>query len=1343
MNIATWLKLSVIPFLCIALPLQAEDAATPPAGEATVLIDATHNNGSFEKGLQSWSNYAHQCKITDKGVRSDAPVPDGKNYAFITVTGNDVSRLDGRFESQLSNIKPENGNSFHFSAMIRSRSLDQYSIALVTLILQQIDPVKDDSGKTTYKRSMSGVLNSKVIKLTSTDWTPIDLEFTYDKEAPFNTIGLRISMIHDGATGALIEGECYLDNVMLTQQKAEVKKKSLSQSVSDEPATVDLPQPPIPIAFTLPKAGYVTLVLEDAQGKRVRNLIGGQFYEAGNHVFNYDGMDIGITKQHAQPGTGYQIVRSIIKPGQYTVRGLLRDKVGLSYDFTVYPNTGNPPWPTDIDFGSGGWLADHGTPRAVAFIPENYSKTSKPHLVLTCGVAEAAQAVAWVDLNGTKFAGRRRIGGHWTGATLLAVDQGKQRDEKIYLYSAMAWNSDKSAKAKEPEPEIRIMGFADGGMFNVAFVHPTLPAGKTWQDMDLGGLAVHNGILVYTDKLTGKLYLLDASNITIQKQATPIGDIALPDAGGMMFDEDGHLLILVGNQLHRYTLDVDACKLTDKQIRIASGLQAPRQITVDSKHNLYISDQGESHTVKVFSPDGSKLLRTIGTPGSPTSGKYNPLHMNNPDGIAIDTNNHLWIMEDFHTPKRVSVWTLEGKLVNAFYGPPGYGGGGMIDPTDPTRFYLSQGDGGMEFKIDLKTGQSKLDRIYWLKSETPYYAGRWHGPQTVMQSGGHRYVTSNYSGPTTGASLATIWRDDKERITPLSFVGSLNSWPYIEEQGWLANFPAYANASKDIKRNEREQYSFKSNSLVCWLDLNHDAQVQQNEVQIRDMSDETDTSNFLTTHVQPDMSILITHRNGVLQLKPQSITSDGMPRYDLADATPLITGIDHQPTSGGGQAFTDTKGMTVFTGGPMRGFRDGKLVWQYHSRWPGLHPGHASPAQPAEPGELLATTRLLGPTVTPRHSDAGEIWAINSDKGVAYLLTTDGLFVDYLGAYPRDGRQWDMPEHNRGMDLTDINMISEHFFPTINQLPNGDIYLVAGKSHSSIVKVSGLESIKRLAPMSLNMTGKDVLAIEQYIMACDKAMKAGNDAGPMTITQMKKTPIIDGKLNDWTDPQWVLIDAETFKEGDWGARYKEPAITAALAIDQSNLYIAVLSRRNNLTDNSGKDLQTLFKTGGGIDLKLATLPVENGKKRPVAVGDLRLLITQDNGKPTAACYRYIVPGTSSPIAFTSPVRTITIDRIDNVSNQIKMAISRTTRPTFTRPEKKASYEVIEIAVPLSLLDWNPKTLSQTTGDIGVLIGQAGSTVERIYWHNKAAGIIADIPSEAMISPEAWGEIHVK
>ncbi|MFG0251023.1 MAG: hypothetical protein ACF8OB_19240 [Phycisphaeraceae bacterium JB051] len=221
---ALFTPLTALLIAAFALPLSAQET-TEDAAASTILIDATHNNGSFEKGMSGWANYAHGCKIIDRGTLSDAPVPAGEKYGFITVTGNDKSRLDGRFEAYLNGIKQDNGNGFKLSFQAKTRSVDQYNALLVNLILQKYESYEDKDGKTKQRRVMAGVLTSKVINLTSTDWMPQEMDFTYKGDKPFDFVGVRITFLHMGATGSLIEGQCYVDDVVLTQQPASAEKK--------------------------------------------------------------------------------------------------------------------------------------------------------------------------------------------------------------------------------------------------------------------------------------------------------------------------------------------------------------------------------------------------------------------------------------------------------------------------------------------------------------------------------------------------------------------------------------------------------------------------------------------------------------------------------------------------------------------------------------------------------------------------------------------------------------------------------------------------------------------------------------------------------------------------------------------------------------------------------------------------------------------------------------------------------------------------------------------------------------------------------------------------------------
>jgi hypothetical protein len=139
-------------------------------------------------------------------------------------------------------------------------------------------------------------------------------------------------------------------------------------------------------------------------------------------------------------------------------------------------------------------------------------------------------------------------------------------------------------------------------------------------------------------------------------------------------------------------------------------------------------------------------------------------------------------------------------------------------------------------------------------------------------------------------------------------------------------------------------------------------------------------------------------------------------------------------------------------------------------------------------------------------------------------------------------------------------------------------------------------------------------------------------------------------------------------------------------------------------------------------------------RRPVE-GDLRLLVTRAGdkaaGKPAdkagektlAILYRPVVPGTKQPVPFSSPWRTITLDEVKDVSDQVRLA---GTEGNF------------EFSVPLALLGLRPEGGQTLRGDLGVLRGNGFQTLHRVYWHNKATAITSDVPSEAELTPWLWG-----
>lgn len=59
---------------------------------------------------------------------------------------------------------------------------------------------------------------------------------------------------------------------------------------------------------------------------------------------------------------------------------------------------------------------------------------------------------------------------------------------------------------------------------------------------------------------------------------------------------------------------------------------------------------------------------------------------------------------------------------------------------------------------------------------------------------------------------------------------------------------------------------------------------------------------------------------------------------------------------------------------------------------------------------------------------------------------------------------------------------------------------------------------------------------------------------------------------------------------------------------------------------------------------------------------------------------------------------------------------------------------------LATLGLKPAAGQRLYGDLGVLRGSGGQTVQRVYWSNKTTAITADVPSEAQLTPQLWGTL---
>ena len=117
----------------------------------------------------------------------------------------------------------------------------------------------------------------------------------------------------------------------------------------------------------------------------------------------------------------------------------------------------------------------------------------------------------------------------------------------------------------------------------------------------------------------------------------------------------------------------------------------------------------------------------------------------------------------------------------------------------------------------------------------------------------------------------------------------------------------------------------------------------------------------------------------------------------------------------------------------------------------------------------------------------------------------------------------EMPLAQRHMLLNDLTLHDENFFPAVSQTPEGQVYLMAG-AIPAVVRVDGLGSLRRIAPIPLEVTAKDLKLAKEFTLKKEAARQAAAGNGVMNVALDRPSPVLDGKLEDWSLAAWVPID---------------------------------------------------------------------------------------------------------------------------------------------------------------------------------------------------------------------------
>jgi hypothetical protein len=530
----------------------------------------------------------------------DGITPDGArgDKTGIVVAGKETSFAEQKQFIRLSN---------DFSPLV------EMALGKGTLLLRAVNPYAKVAGTVLVGRSQTKKIQVStfpaVLKLDDLGSGPLRL-------------GVEINW--SNRDGSLRQREVFLATAVGGRLSDDLSRCQVFDEATYWQIAVDTAKRLV-IPVTLEVPGKLTIVIDDAGGNRIRNLVSGISFSAGAHEIEWDGRnDFG----------------SSVAPGTYRIRVLTHP--GLTRQFlTQFDNGGErmfTPWGTNHSIMTG-FAAN----RDVVF-------TLSP-------LTEGGNSLVALTPEGKFIRGFAQI--HGTGIQRVC---GAADERYLYVFhDGISWSNSRNAYLSLTCYEIatgRVVPL-NGKQFNV--LHPT-------NKMAIGGAALHRGELYYSNRETDEIVVLDPAT------ATELRRIACPNPGALASAEDA-LYAVSGRSLIRLVPNRTVCQLDFE----------PRGLAVGGG-KFYLSGAADS-TVKCFDQNG-RFDGSLGIPGGDYVGRWQPERLIEPLGLLCAPDGMLWIAENRRAPKRISRWDPSAKkLLYEKYGSPTYGSPSAgFDPENPQRW---------------------------------------------------------------------------------------------------------------------------------------------------------------------------------------------------------------------------------------------------------------------------------------------------------------------------------------------------------------------------------------------------------------------------------------------------------------------------------------------------------------------------------------------------------------------------------------------------------------------------------------------------------------------------------
>lgn len=610
-----------------------------------------------------------------------------------------------------------------------------------------------------------------------------------------------------------------------------------------------------PVPYHVAKEGRVSVGIYDQAGVLRRQLVLGELRKPGDYTAYWDGKD----------DNG-----ALLPSGKYEFRGVVND-IKAEWRASV-GNSGEPPW--------GKTKVRGGMPLTVA--------VNGPNIVANTPQLEGGCGTQCFSPDGKVL---------WTGPydPVYGEDSAIACDGKFIYVVGMVAN-EKNAEGRAILREVLWrLNAGDGSLvpwpdqdkvvdLNKPRVFPPLsPSNPTdflrysWDIpeerfndpqpyFEIRGIAVSGNRLYAPFFRENRILILDA------KTGRPAGEIAnVSKPKGIAVTEEG-LLVVSEKRILKYRFNgLLEGVFTD-------GLSAPYAIAVSPRTGeVYVTDLGDSHQVKVFSRNG-KFLKAIGPKWDPSpvrDGRLDRLFF--PTGLAFDAEGRLVVAD--YMNGRVLYYDGQDKICQSIeaFGFTGSDGGVAFLPGEPGIIYT--------LNVMMQQRWCRNIVVYSIDQKRKIWqvAHRWqdvspvgtgdHGMRVRRLANGRTYIFM----PETYPTVYEITNDGK-----LCLCAALlhpHGWGYLEV---TSNRPDWFKDAKKLGLfNEKGEF----HCFIVWTDTNRDGRIQKDELKL-DESWTTPGEFTMDMDVDENGNLLLADNLSrsrapiVYQLPMQGFDGAGNPLYD-------------------------------------------------------------------------------------------------------------------------------------------------------------------------------------------------------------------------------------------------------------------------------------------------------------------------------------------------------------------------------------------------------------------------------------------------------------------------------